>query len=117
MAMAHDAHAHAGDHAHPTDKLYVKVAIFLTIVTIIEVAIYYIPALRGVLIPALLVLSITKFVTVVSYFMHLKFDNKLFAWMFVAGLAISLAVMIAMVAIFHGNSSLYYAPILPPPAA
>jgi cytochrome c oxidase subunit IV len=112
--MASHSMVHETDHHHPTDRFYVKIAIVLTIITIIEVAIYYVTALRGVLIPALLVLSTLKFVGVVAYFMHLKFDNKLFTWMFVAGLVISISVMLAMAVMFH--TSHYYAPVLLPPA-
>jgi cytochrome c oxidase subunit 4 len=114
------SHAHAmdhaddhGDHGPAMDKFYVKVAIFLTIVTIIEVAIYYITGLRGVLVPALILLSTIKFVTVVAIFMHLKYENKLFTWIFVAGLFISIAVIVAMISVFHAGS--YYAPVLLPP--
>lgn len=116
------SHAHAldtdhggGDHDASMDKFYVKVAIILTIITIIEVAIYYISALRGVLIPALLALSTLKFVMVVSIFMHLKYENKLLTWIFVAGMFISVAVMIAMVSVFHAGR--YYAPVLLPAAS
>jgi cytochrome c oxidase subunit IV len=102
------------DHAHPGADFYVRVAIALTIITAVEVVIYYIEGFRGFLVPALLVLSILKFLAVVAYFMHLKFDDKRFAWLFTAGLAISLSVMIAMVVMNHHGG--YYAPVLLPPA-
>ena len=110
-AIDHDG----GDHGPAMDKLYIKIAVILTIVTIIEVAIYYVSALRGLLVPALLVLSTAKFILVISYFMHLKFENKLLTWMFVAGLFISIAVMIAMVSVFQAGN--YYAPVLLPPSS
>lgn len=103
------------DHQHPTDTLYVRVAIVLAIITIVEVVIYYIPALAGIIVPALIILSLAKFVAVVSYFMHLKFDDKRFAWMFTAGIIISISVMSAIAVMQHTGG--YYAPILPPPTA
>lgn len=90
-AAPHDATAHA----HPGEPTYIKVAIFLAVVTVIEVAIYYVEALDRVLVPALVVLSAIKFLAVVGYFMHLKFDDKKLAGIFGAALIISLAVYVA----------------------
>ena len=90
-AAPHDATAHA----HPGEQTYIKVAIFLAVVTVIEVAIYYIEALDRVLVPALVVLSAVKFVTVVGYFMHLKFDDKKLAGIFGSALLVAMAVFIA----------------------
>ncbi len=86
----HDATAHE----HPTDLTYIKVAVVLAIITVIEVAIYYIEALSTVLVPVLVLLSAIKFVTVVGYFMHLKFDTKMLAWIFGAAMIISVAVFV-----------------------
>lgn len=103
------------EHAHPSDNFYVKVAVALTIITVIEVVIYYVEGFRGFLVPALLVLSIIKFIAVVGYFMHLKFDDKRLAWIFSVGLAISVSVMVAMVVMGHTGG--YYAPVQLPPAS
>ena len=91
---AHDAHA---EH-HPTPADYVRIAIILAIITLVEVIIYYVPSMRGVLVPILLVLSVAKFLAVVGYFMHLKDDRRLFKFMFGAGLVLSLAVFLAFLA-------------------
>lgn len=101
----------ASGHDHPSDSLYIRVAIILAVVTIIEVAIYYIPALSGVLVPVLIALSVGKFIAVIGYFMHLKFDSRLFRWMFVAGLAISASVLLALIALQW--TSPYFAGFLP----
>ena len=85
----------AHEHDHPGENVYIRIAIILTIVTAIEVIIYYLEGFRTFLIPALIVLSLAKFIAVVGYFMHLKFDDKRFAWIFAAGLAISVSVFIA----------------------
>lgn len=100
MANAAVAHAHE-DHGHPTLEAYVRIAIMLAIITAIEVAIYYIPALEGVLVPALLVLSAIKFVTVVAYFMHLKFDSRLIVFAFTSSMIISIIMFIALWVIMH----------------
>ena len=101
---------HQVDHheEHPGEALYIRVAIILAIVTAIEVAIYYIGFLEGVLVPLLIVLSIGKFIAVVGYFMHLKMDSKVFRAIFVAGLVLSLSVVLALMAMFWTDS--YYMP-------
>ena len=55
----------------------------LTVITAIEVAVFYVPALKPMLVPILLVLSAVKFALVAMFYMHLKFDHKLFSWLFV----------------------------------
>ncbi len=98
MAYVQQAATHVAEpehHEHPTEAQYVKIAIILAIITIVEVAIYYIDALRGILVPTLIVLSTAKFVVVVGYFMHLKFDDRRLTWIFVAGMATALAIFIA----------------------
>lgn len=88
-------------HPHPTERTYIEIAIFLTLITVIEVAIYYWEWMHdaGVLVPALFVLSIAKFITVVGYYMHLKLDDTRFRYIFIAGLAVSLAVVGALFAL------------------
>ncbi len=89
------------EHGHPSPAEYVKVGVVLAIVTSIEVAVYYIDALRPILAPILLVLSATKFSAVVLWFMHLKFDSRLFSSLFVGGLFLAAAILIAMLALFN----------------
>lgn len=103
-APAHGGHdAHEGHHPTPAD--YVRIAIILSIITIVEVIIYYIPQMRGILVPILLLLSIVKFLAVVGYFMHLKNDKRLFRLSFAAALVLSLAVFLAMLAMFNTAAS------------
>ena len=68
-------------------------------ITLLEVAIFYIPALGAVLVPLLLGLSAGKFLLVVMFFMHLRFDSRLFTRVFVAGLLLSVPVLVV-----HGAS-------------
>ena len=85
---------------HPTDRQYVKVAIILSVVTAIEVAIYYVPALRSLLIPMLLAFAFIKFVMVALWFMHLRFDSRIFRRFFITGIILALAVFAAVLTIF-----------------
>ena len=86
---------HSDMHAHPSQGTYIKVAIFLAIITGVEVFIYYIDAFESFLVPTLIILSAVKFVTVVGYFMHLKFDSRMLAFTFTAAMLVSIAVYIA----------------------
>ena len=95
----HDDHGEHDDHeAHEhglTDWGYIKVALLLAVLTAAEVLIYFAPP--GPLeIPLLLVLMVVKFWIVVAYFMHLRFDSKIFTWLFVVGLVLAAAVYAAM---------------------
>ena len=72
---------------HWTDLQYVQLAIALAIVTAIEVALsYMVDDLGAFFLPLLLMLMVVKFFAVVMYFMHLKFDNRLFSMLFYIGL-------------------------------
>jgi caa(3)-type oxidase subunit IV len=70
-------------HAHEwTDKKYVMVAFYLAVLTAIEVALSYVHVAAAPWLPtvALLLLMVVKFVTVVLFFMHLRFDDKMFGF-------------------------------------
>ena len=91
-------------HDHPGEMVYIKIAAILAVVTAIEVVIYYIEALEDILVPALILLSAGKFIAVVGYFMHLKFDDRRFTWVFVAGLVIAFSVFLGTAAMFIYHS-------------
>ena len=86
--------------AHPTPATYVTIAIILAVITMVEVAAVFVEALGAVLIPILLVLSATKFAIVAMYFMHLKFDSKLFSGLFVGGILLTSGILLALLALF-----------------
>ncbi len=75
-------------HAHPTDAVYIRVAIILAVVTAIEVGLYYqeIPTFNNA---ALLILAVLKFAIVAGYFMHLRFDNPILRRLFITGLVLA----------------------------
>lgn len=89
------AGSHSAQHAHPTIAVYWKVFAILFVVTLIEVAVSYMDIGEGLATTALSVLAIFKFVLVVMYFMHLKFDNPVLTRLFVFGLLLALAVYVA----------------------
>ena len=92
---AHEETVHGTGHEHPSDLQYVWVAIFLAVVTGAEVAMSYIDLSNAVYIPVLMVMMLIKFSVVVLWFMHLRFDSRLFRRLFVAGLVLAVAVYMA----------------------
>lgn len=93
-------HPHDGDQAHFSDNKYIVVALILGVITAAEVAASYID-LGPVFIPLLLFLMAMKFFIVVSFFMHLRFDSRVFTWMFYSGLFLALGVYVAALTMFH----------------
>ena len=67
---------------------YLLVLIVLVAVTAVEVGVSYVTG--GIKIPVLLLLAAFKASLVVLYFMHLKFDSRVFAYWFILGLALIL---------------------------
>ena len=90
----------AGEHAHPGAKEYLAIAAVLTVLTAIEVAVFYVPSMKPILVPTLLVLSTVKFSLVAMFYMHLKFDHRLFSWLFVVPMAIAAMVILALLKLF-----------------
>jgi len=96
--------AGAGEHASAEHGLstrgYINIALILAAITALEVSTYYVD-FGPLFLPALLIMMAVKFVMVVSYFMHLKFDNRLFSWLFYTGLFLAVGVYAAALATFH----------------
>jgi cytochrome c oxidase subunit 4 len=75
-------------HAHPTPGQYWKIAAFLAAVTAVEVAMFYLDRQLdlGFLNAAILiVLSAVKFLVVVGWFMHVRFEKPMISRFFTAG--------------------------------
>lgn len=70
---------------HPTPKLYVQIAGALFVLTAMEFSTYFID-FAGATTPLLIILMAIKFVMVAGFFMHLKYDTRLFSRLMVTGL-------------------------------
>lgn len=96
--MSTDTEAHVEhvdeEHDHPTDGVYIRIALILAAITAVEVALSY-ADVGPLFVPALVILMTAKFGIVGAYFMHLKFDSTLFTRVFVAGILLAIAVYIA----------------------
>ena len=88
------------DHEHGmSDAGYIKIALILAAITALEVSTYYVD-FGPLFMPSLMIMMVVKFVMVVSYFMHLKFDSKIFSVLFYTGLGLALFVYFVALATF-----------------
>src|SRR3954470_21406730 len=98
----HELHAMGEVHEHPTWREYKWVALILTLITVVEVWIYYTSFKDSPLfVPVLLIMSAVKFAIVVAFYMHLKYDHKLFRALFIGPLIIAISTVIALLFLFH----------------
>ena len=88
------------EHKHPTDGTYIKVAAILAALTALEVSTYFLD-FGPLFLPVLLTLMTIKFLTVVAYFMHLKFDAPILRKAFYTGLILALSVYLVALSTFH----------------
>ena len=104
--LIHDHHAEAGhdgehgEHDHVSDNRYIVIALILAAITGAEVAASYID-IGPIFVPMLLTLMAIKFFVVVSFFMHLRFDNRIFTWFFYTGVFLALVVYVGALATFR----------------
>jgi cytochrome c oxidase subunit 4 len=112
MAAAEHAvvHHEAQEHAHPSARLYVGIGAILAVITVVEIWISYAGFQRLVFVLSLALLSAAKFILVVGFYMHLKFDHPYFRYIFAFGLFVALAVFTAVTFLFMIH------PTPPPPA-
>ena len=72
-------HAHVEEHNHPGPRQYVIIGAILAIITLIEFGVFYLELDPAFMTWVILLLSTSKFLLVVGYFMHLKFDDVRFS--------------------------------------
>jgi len=88
------------EHSHPNAATYIRIAVVLFILTIVEVGVFYVPAFHPVLVPMLLTLSAMKFALVVMFYMHLKMDSKFFTFLFGGPALLATGMMIGLLFLF-----------------
>ncbi len=94
---------HVGERPHPGPLEYIKIGLILAGITAVEVGIYYIEAIEDALVPILIVLSALKFSLVVLWFMHLRFDNRLYSWLLAVGLMLAVILMAIVLTMLGGR--------------
>ncbi len=88
---------------HPEPRTYITVAVILAIVTAIEVGLSYAKSLGDAVVPLMIVSAVIKFVLVALWFMHLRFDSKIFKRLFVTGIILALIVFGIALAVLFGR--------------
>ncbi len=111
MAQDHMRHEATGEperaemgeeHAYPTWATYKWVALVLLVITVIEVWVYYIPEFVAsrLFVPSLLIMSAAKFAIVVLFYMHLRYDHRLFRALFSGPLIIAVLTIVSLLFLF-----------------
>ena len=87
--------------AHPTPRTYWLIALILAAITAVEIALPYLDALEAIKVPGLLLLGGSKFLIVVGFFMHLKFEKNLYKSLFFVGAIGALPLFIVVLLTFR----------------
>jgi cytochrome c oxidase subunit 4 len=90
--------------AHPDPIQYVMVAVVLSVITGLEIAVSYLDGdiPTGLLVTLLLVMMVVKFVLVASWFMHLRTDKPVFRRFFTLGAVAAVVLFTIVLATLHG---------------
>ena len=89
MSAPATAPAAAGHHEPSKFHFYIQVAMILSVVTGIEVVLVYLPLAKWFVVTTLLLLSAGKFMAVIFYFMHLRWDKVFCTILFFIGLVLA----------------------------
>jgi cytochrome c oxidase subunit 4 len=100
--------AAAGHHHADENKfqIYVQIAMLLAVITGIEIVIIFIPFATWLIVSSLVVLSVVKFLYVIFYFMHLKWDKAFCTILFFIGLVLATGTTWALLEIFDAKDSI-----------
>ena len=106
-APATAATAHA-DHGHDVSKfqIYIEIAMLLAVITGVEIVSVYIPFPKWIIVTTLVILSAVKFMFVIFFFMHLRWDKPFCTILFFIGLVLAGGTMWALLQLFSVESSL-----------
>jgi cytochrome c oxidase subunit 4 len=82
------------NHAHPTPSLYVKLALVLALVTAVEIALFYLEERigKGITRPTLVALSFFKFIAVIGWYMHLRYEKGTLRRFFTGGFVLAIGL-------------------------
>ena len=106
--VAHDVHA------HPSNRMYIWIGVILTVLTALEIGGYVLeengtfgPGAAALVIS---VLSAAKFILVVMFYMHLKFDSRVFTGVFLFPAALATLAIASLYVLYHvlGQHGNYY---------
>jgi cytochrome c oxidase subunit 4 len=114
------ATAQAADGGHELEKskfgLFVEIAMLLAVITGLELVTVYLPFASWLLVTVLVILSTVKFMFVIFFFMHLRWDKLFCTILFFIGLVLASGTMWALLQLFGADASKPVA-LSEPPAA
>ncbi len=103
---AHATTAAAHGHHEPSKfHVYVQIAMLLAVITSIEIVLIYLPFAKWLVVTGLVALSAIKFLYVIFYFMHLKWDKMFCTILFFIGLVLAGGTMWALLKLFGAEAS------------
>jgi len=102
LHAAHAPEQSSTPHQRANEGTYFAIFLALAVLTLTELASTYIPFFK---VPLLLGLATTKAWLVVQFYMHLRYDNKLFSWIIltpiIAGVVVTLLLQPLVTAGYH----------------
>src|ERR1035441_6504246 len=85
--------------------IFVQIAMLLAVITGLELVTVYLPFMKWILVSVLVVLSTVKFMFVIFYFMHLRWDRAFCTIVFFIGLVLAAGTMWALLKLFGADAS------------
>ena len=98
--------AHDASHDVSKYQIYVQIAMLLAVITGVEIIGVYLPFAKWLIVTMLVVLSTVKFMFVIFYFMHLRWDKPFCTILFFIGLVLTAGTMWALLTLFGAEASL-----------
>ncbi len=89
----------ASSENHVSVKMYWIICIVLCAITFLEWVIFQFESIRVnamIMVPALLLMSVVKFILVCGWYMHLKYDHPVLKYYYMAAFFLATAVMMAL---------------------
>jgi cytochrome c oxidase subunit 4 len=96
------------DAGHPEPSkfhFYIAIAMILSVITGVEVVLVYLPIVKWFVVTALVTLSAIKFMFVIFFFMHLRWDKVFCTILFFIGLVLAGGTMCALLHLFGADAS------------
>lgn len=95
-------------HHSPNYKQYVGIAVILGVLTAIEffiVSDFWPAILAELVVPVLLILTVAKATLVALFYMHLKFDSRLYSMLFTGAIVVlAIPLTIVLIILFQATA-------------
>lgn len=86
-------------------QIYIKIAMLLAVITGVEIVVIFVPLATWLIVTTLVVLSTVKFLYVIFYFMHLRWDKAFCTILFWIGMVLAGGTMWALIALMDAEDS------------